>query len=188
MSDNRGDNANDNWLTPEDQITVLGPFDLDPCCPSTGMPWRTARVMNFWPGVQGEVPVFEPGPDDLRGCGLALDWKPFGRTWCNFPYSAPLAWVEKMAAHKNGILLGPGKSPDSRWGQLLLATADLVFFPKGRFTFMYPDGSPSHGKWNPHVYGAYGLDNTDALLRLSESMPGVLMARTVRTYNIRGSK
>jgi hypothetical protein len=119
------------------------------------------------------------------GDGLALDWSPFGRVWCNFPYSDPLPWVKKMAEHKNGIILGPGKSPDAKWGQLLLGTADMVFFPAGRFAFYRSDGTPTKGKWNPHVYGAYGWANVDALLLLAEKMPGTLMTRAQRTYEIR---
>jgi hypothetical protein len=184
---------NDSWLTPKDQIDLLGPFDLDPCCPTEGMPWRTARAMVLWSGAPGEVPQVEAhyGKEnwqeayDMRGDGLALDWSPYGRVWCNFPYSDPLPWVEKMAEHKNGILLAPGKSPDAKWGQLLLGSADLVFFPRGRFAFWRPDGTPSKGKWNPHVYAAYGWANVDAMLLLAERMPGVLMTKAQRTYEIR---
>lgn len=66
------------WLTPPEWIKALGDFDLDPCIPSAGMPWRTAAIM----------------------------WTP--EIWCNPPYGAPKIiepWMKRMAEHNNGIAL-----------------------------------------------------------------------------------
>jgi hypothetical protein len=78
--------------------------------------------------------------------------------------------------HDNGIILLPGKSPDTKWGQLLLATADMVLYPRGRFAFHYPDGTVSKGKWNPMIYAAYGEVNVSKLVTFESTvLPGILM-------------
>ena len=188
---NRGDSDNNVWLTPKSHVDFLGPFALDPCCPAT-MPWRTAETMVFFEddvkralatgadagviGAGGFTATGGHGSGDFIGDGLKIDWKQFGRKFVNPPYDDPLPWVELMADADNGIILLPGKSPDTKWGQLLLATADLILFPKGRFPFWLPDGTESKGKWNPHVYAAYGEENVDRLIRFERAMlPGVLM-------------
>jgi hypothetical protein len=176
---NRGQSKNNTWLTPKSHVDFLGPFDLDPCCPPGGMPWRTANYMVYWSGAPGEIP--ELGHHlglhgDADGDGLALDWSRFGRAFVNPPYDDPLPWIEKLAEHDNGIILLPGKSPETKWGQLLLATADLLLFPRGRFPFWYPDGTESEGCWNPHVYAAYGETSVAKLMDFEEQLlPGMLL-------------
>ncbi len=136
----------DNWLTPLDLVEVLGPFDLDPCCPKM-MPWRTARQMVCLPND-----------------GLTVKWH--GRVWCNPPYSNPLAWVEKMVDHANGIMLIPGKSPDTKWCQLAYTSATAVLFLRGRILFYTEKGDKSKGKWMPNVLVAFGEFNAMMLKNL----------------------
>jgi hypothetical protein len=185
---NRGDSENNVWLTPKSHVDFLGPFELDPCCPPT-MPWRTASTMVFFEdavkallatgvdaGRIGAPPQRGWEAEDVVGNGLEIDWKKYGRKFVNPPYDDPLPWVEKMADADNGIILLPGKSPDTKWGQLLLATADLVLFVRGRFPFWLEDGTESKGKWNPHVYAAYGEENAHRLVQFErEILPGILM-------------
>lgn len=59
------ENGKDEWLTPPEIITALGPFDLDPCSP-VNRPWATAN--NHYTIL-----------DD----GYNKKW--FGRVWCNPP-------------------------------------------------------------------------------------------------------
>ena len=83
----RTQNSTDEWYTPKEILEALGIFDLDPCAPLTPL-WNTAAVM------------YNKNDD-----GLSKQW--FGRVWLNHPYSRPLInkFVEKMAAHNNGIAL-----------------------------------------------------------------------------------
>lgn len=159
--DNRGEAtlANDTWLTPPGLLTALGPFDIDPCCP-LNMPWRTASKMISLPTD-----------------GLAVAWT--GLAWVNPPYSQPLPWIERCYLHGNAILLLPAKSPETRWGQRLLLTADLLLYQKGRMLFHYLDGTCSTGKWSPYVLAAYGPTARAKLIILSQHplYGGVLLER-----------
>lgn len=172
---NRGENANDEWLTPKHIIDALGSFDLDPCCPFV-MPWRTARVM-LTNQMKGRVPQgLKERVRPKFGDGLLEDWK--GRVWLNEPFSDPLPWIEKMVDHGNGIILAPAKSTDTRWCQLLLNTADSVLFLDDRISFCYPNGVQSKGKWSPYLFAAYGRANVRSLEKLdSDTFPGVHMSR-----------
>jgi len=86
-----------------------------------------------------------------------------------------------MAAHGDGVMLLPAKSPETRWGQALLGTAGSVLFLRGRLLFHYPDGRQSTGKWSPHLLAAYGGRNVEALRKLQGiGYPGVHMARAGR--------
>ena len=84
-----------------------------------------------------------------------------------------------MAAHGNGLLLLPAKSPETRWGQTLLTSADAVLFMRGRLLFHYIDGRKSMGKWSPHLLAAYGQEAVDRLRQLSHSSDfgGILMGK-----------
>ena len=151
--------ATDTWLTPPELLKALGKFDMDPCCP-LNMPWVTASIM---------VSL----PED----GLSVKWR--GRVWCNPPFSKPLKWVEKMADHGNGILLLPAKSPETKWGQKALSTADCVLFQAGRLLFHYIDGSKSTGKWSPYMLCAYGKKNVGVLTKVSKGLvsPGICLVK-----------
>jgi len=150
--------STDTWLTDPKLVRALGPFQLDPCCPAD-MPWRTAKMMFHFP----------------RQDGLELDWKG-RRVWLNFPFSAPKPWVDRFVKNANGIALAPGRSPETLWCQQLVGGSSLVFVPKGRLPFFYPDGTEARGKWQPHILVAYGEQNAEALRRLPErGYPGLLM-------------
>lgn len=135
----------DTWLTPPDLIEALGPFKTDPCV-HTEMPWSTAELMY-----------------DIYDDGLIQAWK--GNVWLNMPYSKPLPWVEKFVDHGNGIALVGGRSPDTKWCQLLMSHADLICYPPFRFAFYYPDGTCSYTKWQPSLLVAIGKRNMQRLKR-----------------------
>jgi hypothetical protein len=139
------------------------------------MPWRTAKVM-----VSNEAPDGRTGiPADIVGDGLAIEW--IGRTWLNCPWSDPLLWALKMTRHENGIWLSSGKSPDTKWAQIILNSADAILLPAGRPLFHYPDGTKSIGKWTPVMLAAWGEENVDKLKRISQYqnclLPGPMFGR-----------
>ena len=79
--------AND-WYTPPWLFEQIGiTFDMDVCAPKDPT-MRTCPANTYY-----------TEDDD----GLAQQWK--GTVWCNPPYSTPEAWTDRMADHKNGILL-----------------------------------------------------------------------------------
>lgn len=208
MSDkrNRPDskNATDRWLTPPEIIEALGPFNLDPACEPV-MPWRTAGIMVSNEArlrtdcciLEVDSPSYPPDDDERKQCGcdsclhdlklipadvvangLLIPWNPAVRVWLNCPWSDPLPWALKMARHGNGVWLSSGKSPETKWGQVILASCDAVLMPAGRPLFRYPDGSLSTGKWTPVIFAAWGETNVDQLRQLRDTlMPGVLMGR-----------
>lgn len=182
---NRGQkNKNDHWLTPQPIIELLGPFDLDPCCPPL-MPWRTAKKMLTNGAPTGwekkllkhhfvhKMKTVKP----VLGNGLEDKWE--GEVFLNNPFSLPLPWMEKMAAYARGVVLAPAKSTDTKWAQLLLSTCDIVLFLDERINFCYPDGRQSTGKWSPYMFCGYGQRSSKAIVRASRvhEYRGVLMRR-----------
>ena len=152
------------WLTPKRLVDALGgyaTFDLDPCCPPEGMPWRTAKRM------------FRYGETD----GLKETWE--GRVWMNPPYARDEIdlWMEKLARHMNGIALVYARM-DTLWCQrYVLDRATSILFLKGRLRFVAPDGTPAPAPAGaPSMLIAYGQD-CDELLRQSD-----VQGRIVRPF------
>jgi hypothetical protein len=135
------------WLTPPNWVQILGPFDLDPCCPPN-MPWRTAATM--WTRA-----------DD----GLAHDW--FGRVWCNPPYGPPKIiepWMDRISKHANGIALIFARTETRCWFKYVWPCAHAVLFVEGRPHFHTPDGKRAPGNSGaPVALVAYGANNLWAL-------------------------
>ena len=72
----------DTWLTPPEMISILGPFDLDPCAAPEPRPWPTASV--HYTRAEGD--------------GLARLWNGF--CWVNPPYGPETGkWLAKLASH-----------------------------------------------------------------------------------------
>lgn len=142
------------WLSPQYWISLLGPFDLDPCCPQT-MPWRTARVMWSLPTTDG----------------LAEPWS--GRVWLNPPFGRMAHWwVKKLAEHGNGIALLHAATETAMWRQWVWGRwhpgvkADAVCFTDGRPHFHYEDGTRAAFNSGAAIaLVAYGLENVAALER-----------------------
>jgi hypothetical protein len=104
------------WLTPPELVQRLGHFDLDPCgCP--GQPF-----------LHADRTYFPPNED-----GLTLPWG--GRIFCNPPYGPHVArWVDRMADHRNGILLIFSRVETIAW-ESVWKTGDAFLFPAGRIYF-----------------------------------------------------
>jgi hypothetical protein len=133
------------WLTPPEILRVLGPFDLDPCCP-VGMPWQTAARM------------LTPEDD-----GLATPWD--GRVWVNPPWGHKATpWLERLAAHGNGIALLPARTETRAFFAHVWGKASAVLFVRGRPCFHRPDGTKAAANCGaPIALVAYGEDNARIL-------------------------
>jgi hypothetical protein len=142
------------WLTPPEWVRLLGPFDLDPCCPPN-MPWQTATTMLT------EV-------DD----GFAAPWR--GRVWLNPPFGrAAAVWLGKLRDHGDGIALIPARTETAMFYESVWGRADAVCFVKGRPHFHYPDGRRApFNSGAPIALVAYGQV---AASRLRQSGLGVIV-------------
>ncbi|MCF3469348.1 phage N-6-adenine-methyltransferase [Stenotrophomonas maltophilia] len=149
------------WLTPPEIVHGLGPFDLDPCIPQQGMPWRTATRM------------LKPSDD-----GLETPWPKSAFVWMNPPYgghkNSPTSqhrWMEKAAEHGNGIALVLARMETS-WMQdsvLNHPNVSAVVFTKGRLSFCRPDGTPGTSCPAGSVFIGYGAAAARRLKRGVES-------------------
>ncbi|UXB41319.1 phage N-6-adenine-methyltransferase [Stenotrophomonas maltophilia] len=149
------------WLTPPETVHGLGPFDLDPCTPQQGMPWRTATRM------------LKPSDD-----GLKTLWPKTAFVWMNPPYgghkNSPTSqhrWMEKAAEHGNGIALVLARMETS-WMQdsvLNHPNVSAVVFTKGRLSFCRPDGTPGTSCPAGSVFIGYGAEAARRLKRGVES-------------------
>ena len=127
-------------------IKQLGPFDLDPCAPSSRL-WDTAARYYT-----------------LEDDGLSRPW--IGRVWLNPPYGKGLSlWVTKLSEHGNGIAIFPLRSTDSRWfHSAVWDKGSAVLFVKGRIKFYIPEEGIEGGSC-PHasIIVAWGADNAQRL-------------------------
>ena len=143
------------WFTPQEIVTTLGPFDLDPCT-QTFRPYDTAARHIC---------------EDAGECGLASKWE--GRVWLNPPYGKAITkWLGKLADHGNGIALVFSRT-ETGWGQAMIGRADAVNFLKGRIAFIRKDGKPSTNAGTGSMLLAFGRENVEAIKRL----PGVVFTQ-----------
>ena len=134
------------YLTPPDILRTLGQFDLDPCAAPSPRPWPTAaRHIEL--------------PED----GLAAEWS--GRVWCNPPFGREAAaWLERMAAHGNGIALVPARTETAMFYRSVWCVASGVLFLRGRPHFHRADGARlPFNSGAPIALIAYGESNAGAL-------------------------
>jgi len=141
----------DDWLTPPEIIVLLGPFDLDPCCPPT-MPWDTAKRM---------VRL----PED----GMAAAWE--GRVWLNPPYGPETGrWLSRLAEHGRGTALMFARTETDMFFEFVWRRATALLFLRGRLHFYRPDGRRAvFNSGGPSVLVAYGEADAEVLRAVSES-------------------
>ena len=135
----------DEWLTPPEIITFLGPFDLDPCSP-INRPWDTAK--NHF---------------TIEDDGLTKEWT--GKVWCNPPYGIETSkWLNKLADHGNGIALIFARTETKMFFDHVWNKADSLLFIEGRLYFHHVDGTRAKANSGaPSVLVAYGKENTEIL-------------------------
>lgn len=144
----------DEWLTPPEIVSALGPFDLDPCAPvPTTRPWSTANK-------------HYSSEDD----GLQQPWH--GRVWCNPPYGKDAQkWLVRLAAHGNGMALIFARTETKMFFGEVWGKAHAVLFIEGRLHFHHVDGTKAKANSGaPSVLVAYGRYNAERLKRCS--IPG----------------
>jgi len=138
----------DEWLTPPEILSALGPFDLDPCACSEPRPWPTA-AQHF----------------TREDNGLLRSWT--GRIWLNPPYGSPLIigpWMRRMVAHSNGIALIFARTETDLFHETVWKKASGVLFLRGRLYFHRRDGSRAAANAGaPSALIAYGSGNVQSL-------------------------
>lgn len=145
----------DTYLTDPNLMALLGPFDLDPCCPPD-MPWQTATHM------------LTPKED-----GLSVDWSE-ARVWMNPPYRDVVKWAEKFLQAKSGIALLNGRSTDTQATQMIMSECDTIWFPKGRLSFYKPSGAKYENKWFSNILLALTPEDSLYMEKASEVYGGVI--------------
>jgi hypothetical protein len=135
----------DEWLTPPEIISALGPFDLDPAAP-VNRPWDMAR--NHY---------------TTETDGLSKPW--FGRVWLNPPYGLQAtAWLRKLAIHGDGIALIFARTETRMFFETVWPHCSALLFIQGRLFFHRVDGTrASANSGAPSVLVAYGEDNARRL-------------------------
>jgi len=135
----------DEWLTPPDILSKLGPFCLDPCSPIV-RPWDTAAQHYH-----------------VNDNGLEQPWT--GRVWCNPPFGQEaVKWLRRMAKHGNGIALIPARTETSMFYECVWGAADAICFIKGRPHFHHVTGErAAFNSGAPICLVAYGWENVYAL-------------------------
>jgi len=137
--------GSDEQWTPSYIFTALQlQFDLDPCAPVGGVPWVPANSS------------FSKLDD-----GLAQEWT--GVVWLNPPYSKPGPWMQRMAAHGNGIALVMADVTRG-WFREYGRTAELALFLDRRVDFVLPGGAKQQHAPFPSVLLGWGPDNCEAII------------------------
>lgn len=144
ISFERGNSRTDEWYTPKRIIDALGPFDLDPCAPST----------SFYTADKCYT---------KEDNGLSLPWD--GRVWLNPPYKNPTIknFMEKMARHDNGIALVFNRMDTALWHDVIFPSATAILILRGRLRFIDSDGNEGDSAGCGSVLIAYGDDNAHIL-------------------------
>jgi len=99
--------TSDAWCTPAWLTALLGAFNLDPC----SNPRSTVRADKSYQLERGED-------------GLALPWS--GAVFVNPPYSKPLPWAQRLAAHRGPWVALVKLDPSTRWWAALMDAGPIV--------------------------------------------------------------
>lgn len=123
------------WYTPPSLFADLGHpmFDLDPAA---------APNCAYVPARR-----FYTAADD----GLPRPWS--GHVWLNPPYGrAGVAFIDRMTAHADGLLLLPSRTETAAY-QRALAAADVVCLLRDRLWFVRDDGVTGRSSFGSSLFG-----------------------------------
>ena len=115
------DSESDSWCTAREIALAVGYFGTDPCS-NAHSHIRSLRRYCL--------------PDD----GLALPW--IGSVWCNPPYSRPLPWALRLAAHTGPWVALVKLDPTTQWYRVLTASCTGVANFRVRIKFERPGKAP----------------------------------------------
>ena len=152
----------DEWYTPRWLFRAAGlTFDLDVCAP-VAPEFRTCPARRYLTVVED---------------GLMAPWD--GLVWMNPPYSATGRWVERWAAHPDGLALVPALPRARSWRSLLMPSSDAVAIIS--LKFLLPRGGEADILW-PLILAARGPTCVDALARIAavDHSSGAYHVRPVR--------
>lgn len=124
--------ATDNWCTPKWLTDLLGYWDLDPCS-------------NVQSTVQScERCQLEQSTDEcvVSNDGLALAWGARS-VFVNPPYSNPLPWAMKLAAHNAPWCALVKLDPSTRWWAALMEASPTIAPFRKRLRFESTPASES---------------------------------------------
>lgn len=138
----------DDWYTPRWIFSAADiVFDIDVAAPVIPES-RTVPAMRYLTVI-----------DD----GLTAPWD--GVIWCNPPYSKAAPWVDRWAAHADGMILLPAV-PEVKWLGVLLNSSDA--FTLLACDFVRPGGGVARLRW-PSILAARGSICTSALARVAQA-------------------
>lgn len=155
------DTGEKTWLTPKWLIDALGDFDLDPCVPDGGMPWKTAAQM-----VTKSMD------------GLKADWEG-KRIWLNPPYGREAEpFFHKMIRRKSGggIALVFARTDTRLWQDMIFPNATAILFLRRRLRFCKQDGTPGETATAPSALIAFSEYDAALLTRLSDPDGGNIIS------------
>jgi hypothetical protein len=134
------------WYTPPELFDRLGvTFDLDPA--ASPSPLACVPAEDFYHRLHD---------------GLAHPWA--GHVWLNPPYGrAGVAFIDRMIAHGDGLLLLPSRTETAAY-QRCLAAAEAFFLLRERLWFTRSDGYRGRSSFGSTLF-AFGLWAADALTR-----------------------
>ncbi len=113
----------DSWCTARDLARLLGHFSTDPCSNPRSHIRADQRFM------------LENGDDGLkRSWGYSV--------FLNFPYSKPLPWCERLAAHGGPAVVLPKLDPTTVWWSVLIDSGYTYAPFRDRQKFERPDKPP----------------------------------------------
>lgn len=147
--------AVDEWLTPPELVTAVGPFDLDPCAPRD-RPWDTA-TRHY----------------SVTDDGLRQRW--VGRVWLNPPYADTARWLARLRDHPGGgLALLFARTETGIWFDHVWPYAAGLLFLRGRLTFHHSNGQRARiNAGTPSVLVAYSDRDAEALAR--RPVPGAFV-------------
>jgi hypothetical protein len=141
-------------------------------------------------GVEFDMDVASPGPEIVPWTpakrhlttaedGLKTSWEGF--IWCNPPYglhNGMRAWIDKFAAHRNGVILLPGYTY-TQWFQEFIVETDCILFPRFKLQFINPALPPEKRNCTlSNCLAAIGEKGTAALHRAAQNGFGSLLVST----------
>lgn len=117
--------ATDEWYTPPHVFDAMAAtFDLDVSSPGA------------------EIVYWIPARRVITARSLETEWNGF--VWMNPPFGGRnglLPWLEKFAAHGNGVCLVPDRT-SAPWWQQYAPRMDLILFVAPKLKFIGADGKP----------------------------------------------